>query len=504
MAHNKLSTSLEIIEAAETGNTAKVAELIEFGGEVNLPREDGITALMKAATGQHDQLAILLLKAGARVDYPLPDVSETLVALSRETVVFVTALLNLKERMFYLAQVSLSQNDNINNGYSVTLVGYEGRKTPLIKKLIELFDFSLKEAKEFVDSAPIMLSCGLSLSKAEQVRAALIHVGAQIEIIKTSALVDESSDIQVAIDAQWLTDPAVILEMSKRCPQYYQYSPDAFKNDRELLMQAVSFNGKVLKFASAFFRNDEKIVLAAVKNQTSALKYSSKAIKNNKTVVMKAVKGSGAVLEYASEKLCDDLDIVLAAIKADGHPFMAIMPRSYDKWSLKFASTRLRMNRDVALAVATHQYRCMEYISNALRCDRDFVLQAVAVNGMTLAYMLESLMDDREVVFTAVQQDGIALAFASNRLKEDKEIVLAAVIQNGMALEYAAEELRSDKEIVLLAAKQDAEALQFASSELVLALDELKGIVSEQRDAVADEAIDRIKSIVENGNYETL
>jgi hypothetical protein len=63
------------------------------------------------------------------------------------------------------------------------------------------------------------------------------------------------------------------------------------------------------------FRNNKEVVLEAVKVYGFSLKIASDEMKDNKDVVIEAVKQHGWSLEFASDKLKADKDVVLEAVK---------------------------------------------------------------------------------------------------------------------------------------------------------------------------------------------
>ena len=67
------------------------------------------------------------------------------------------------------------------------------------------------------------------------------------------------------------------------------------------------------------------------------LKYASSDVRDDREVVMSAVSQDGWALEFASDELRADRDIVLAAVKHEGYP-------------LKYASKELQGDREVLMA----------------------------------------------------------------------------------------------------------------------------------------------------------
>jgi hypothetical protein len=89
-----------------------------------------------------------------------------------------------------------------------------------------------------------------------------------------------------------------------------------FKNNKEVVFEAVHQNGLSLRYASNILKNNKQIVLEAVQNKGESLKYASKELQNNKEIVLEAMRNGS--LEYASNELKDDFEIVLEAVKTNG------------------------------------------------------------------------------------------------------------------------------------------------------------------------------------------
>ncbi|GAX13862.1 hypothetical protein FisN_5Lh242 [Fistulifera solaris] len=68
--------------------------------------------------------------------------------------------------------------------FSVQLSGFDDKaKIKVIKEVRAISGLGLKEAKEFVESAPTILQKDLSAEKAEELKARLEAVGAKIELV---------------------------------------------------------------------------------------------------------------------------------------------------------------------------------------------------------------------------------------------------------------------------------------------------------------------------------
>lgn len=139
---------------------------------------------------------------------------------------------------------------------------------------------------------------------------------------------------------------------------------DLFRNDRDVVLEAIKTNPYFILDADAEFRNERNIMLYVSKEVAELFQFSSDNLKEDKSYCLEIVSRYGSLLEYVSPNLRSDVDVVKSAVKA---------------------------------------------------------------NGEALTYASDSLKDNREIVLLAVQDFGFALKYASERLKNDKELVLAAI-----------------------------------------------------------------------------
>jgi hypothetical protein len=78
------------------------------------------------------------------------------------------------------------------------------------------------------------------------------------------------------------------------------------KDDKEVVMAAVTQNGWALKCASPELKDNIEVVMAAVTQNTDRLK-------NDKEVLLATVKQEDVALQFASEGLKIDEDVLMAA-----------------------------------------------------------------------------------------------------------------------------------------------------------------------------------------------
>jgi hypothetical protein len=248
-------------------------------------------------------------------------------------------------------------------------------------------------------------------------------------------------------------DKEVVLAAVSQNGRALEYAHANLQNDKEVVLAAVRQNGRALQYAHADLKKDKEVVLAAVRKNVDALQYAHADLQKDKEVVLAAVRQNGLALQYAHADLKKDKEVVLAAARQDVR-------------ALEYAHPDLKNDKKFVLAAVSQDGRALEYAHADLKKDKEFVLAAVRQNGRALQYAHADLQKDKEVILAAVSQDGEALKYAHADLQKDKEFVLAAVSQRGGALQYAHEDLKKDKEVVLAAISQDGEALEYAHADL--------------------------------------
>ena len=95
--------------------------------------------------------------------------------------------------------------------------------------------------------------------------------------------------------------------------------PNNLKDNYDFFLDAVKYNGNLIKYASNNLKNNCDIVLTAIENNISALYYTSYNLKNNYNFILAAVGKNGHSLAYASDNLKNNYNIALTAILNNHH-----------------------------------------------------------------------------------------------------------------------------------------------------------------------------------------
>lgn len=179
--------------------------------------------------------------------------------------------------------------------------------------------------------------------------------------------------------------------------------------------QAVRSGELALDDVPAHFRNDRQIVLEAVRNNGFAYRCASDSLKEDHTVAMAAVRKNGSVLKLMSSALKDDFDVVLAAVSNDG-------------LALRHASERMRRNREVVFAAVTCNGTAIHDVSDEWAHDRELVLAAVHDTFLAIPCLRIAFLSDRAIAKAAVSKHGAsAFRYFPEVIKCDREIALTAV-----------------------------------------------------------------------------
>jgi len=179
------------------------------------------------------------------------------------------------------------------------------------------------------------------------------------------------------------------------------FASEECRKNKEIVLAAVRNNTMALHFVSCEeLRTTDKEVIQAVeysqresatwKVQQDALqlKYVNDKWRNDKNVVMEAVKSFGLTLDYASNELKNDLDVVMTAVTDYG-------------WALQFASESLRDDYDVVMAAVSNNGNALSFAGEACVRDKDIVLTAVKNEPKALMYARNGLKQDRDCLIAA-------------------------------------------------------------------------------------------------------
>ncbi|CAK9084806.1 Cytoplasmic dynein 2 light intermediate chain 1 [Durusdinium trenchii] len=307
--------------------------------------------------------------------------------------------------------------------------------------------------------------------------AQLAEAGSSGDLSKAPDEIREDREVLLAAvsaddDAlQWAStdlqgDRAVVLAAVRRCGFALACAAGTLQADRSLVLAAVQRHGLALEFADTWLRADEEVVLTALEQDGNAFQFADVRLRSDRTFVLRAVRCNGYALTYAQPELRNDREIVMAAIERNGWIWdNGLRVSQFGGWALQCASEALQADRELVLAAVQQDGAALAFASEELREEKEVVLQAVHQTGSALAFAAPALKADREVVWAAVQESGLALEHAADELRDDEDLVFVAVA-TGAALRFASPRLRAQRRMVCQALRADEAALAWASEEL--------------------------------------
>lgn len=159
-----------------------------------------------------------------------------------------------------------------NNRYQARAEALHALRNPTSSDVHEPYRFlnfcdDKEFALEFIKQYPLCFMI-LIPSIAEDLEVVLEAVKADDTVIEINE--DEETDIGCLLDSKLTKDPIEALKLAIAVSK----SPD----DRELLINAITTAGCVLKYASKELREDKEVVLAALNQNDRALKYADPSI----------------------------------------------------------------------------------------------------------------------------------------------------------------------------------------------------------------------------------
>mmetsp|Transcript_34329 Transcript_34329/g.77578 ORF Transcript_34329/g.77578 Transcript_34329/m.77578 type:complete len:774 (-) Transcript_34329:96-2417(-) len=206
-------------------------------------------------------------------------------------------------------------------------------------------------------------------------------------------------------------------------------APEEVLADRDLIYAALGPScGAAIQFVPGEFRDDRTLILEAVRYNGEMLKEASGALKSDASFVKEAIRVNGTALMGASDNLRGSKDFVFEAMKMG---FGSAM---------KGAAGHLRSDKGFVKECAYKAPEAFKYASDELRYDRDFVLDVVSHSGAVLKYVPFQLQADREVAKVAVDNDATAIVYAHAAARADMDARLPWDSEMGLVSKKNAQE----------------------------------------------------------------
>ncbi|WOG25644.1 DUF4116 domain-containing protein [Endozoicomonas sp. 8E] len=153
------------------------------------------------------------------------------------------------------------------------------------------------------------------------------------------------------------------------------------------------------------------------------LKYASQGIRNDKHLVLAAISLDPYNLVYLSEELKSDKEVVLAAVTRDGY-------------QLRYASPKPQDNEEVVMAAIKNYPAALRYASERIRSDKSIIKTLMVININILGYVNKTLLKDPDYMLDLIEQDSDVFNFVAFELEDNQDFVEAAIQRNSEVLQY--------------------------------------------------------------------
>ena len=110
-----------------------------------------------------------------------------------------------------------------------------------------------------------------------------------------------------------------------------EFASNILKNDKEVVLTAVSNYGYALMHASSLLKSDREVIIAAVKNDGLALQFANN-FNSDLFIVLAALSQNGTALEFVDPGLRDNDEVVQFAIKENVQAYTYSSKRIKNTW----------------------------------------------------------------------------------------------------------------------------------------------------------------------------
>jgi len=264
-------------------------------------------------------------------------------------------------------------------------------------------------------------------------------------------------------------DKEIVLAALKSDVKAYHHVADHLKYDPEILelyKGEISFEKQILiarmknkgghnlKLCEDYWRDDRDVVLAAVSNYGSVLEIVNPFLKADKEIVLAALKSDVKAYHHIADHLKDDPEILELA--KGGISLVTEKQKNIENQTWSKEKRRLV---DKFRVGDGHEIRNCE---DCWRCDRDVVLAAMASCGKAIQFIAEPLRADKEIVLLALKTNRRAISYASAKLQKDPDIIAASKRVDDSVFEVTPEEYAFlMQDIIIDNSQEDKEEIEF-------------------------------------------
>ncbi|EFC36164.1 predicted protein [Naegleria gruberi] len=242
-----------------------------------------------------------------------------------------------------------------------------------------------------------------------------------------------------------------------------RFATEEKKNDPEFVTKYLKTNGSQLKYVSKELRNNKEIVMVAVSNYVDAIQFASDEIKDDDIFMKDILQIHPLTIRFCSERV-KGTHVTKEALKAKPFRMKELPSLSIEE----FIPRSVIDDKEYALSMIDNTCSTYHSLSDNLKNDRDICLRAVK-NRLSISQIPPIYADDKEIALTAVRLSSYEYLSISERLKRDRDVALIALKNSTQSIVHKVpEEIRGNSGLIMESiTKTNARVLfEIASEEL--------------------------------------
>ena len=168
-----------------------------------------------------------------------------------------------------------------------------------------------------------------------------------------------------------------VMALCSRNGSALQHASPKLQSNRNLVMTAVQQDASALQHASKNLQRDSVFVKEVVQLNPRALKYVCQLdLVESRQLLLDAMSADWRVLEHASHAMQSDMEVVMVALELNGN-------------ALQYAAELLRDHPQAVWAAVRNDGSALRYASEQQQAGREVVMAAVRQNRSAFQYAAE-------------------------------------------------------------------------------------------------------------------
>ena len=278
------------------------------------------------------------------------------------------------------------------------------------------------------------------------------------EVIALAAVKRNGKALKYASDSL-KNNKTVVLAAVKSKGSALRYASLNLQNNRNIVFEAVKKNCNVAYIPNNFLKEDEEIVTTILNRQnitTYSLAMSNEVLRNNRQLVLKAISKKGLDLEFASSNLQNDIEVLQTAVYENFSAFnythlsfseiknlvLDALKNWNFNWYYKVRKSTLNLSKYNVIAAIKFNLNNWYSVDQVYKNDKELMLFAIGLNASSYYYASEELKLDRDIVLARIKIDDYRydsiydyIKQICYNFKEDEEVLTCLSSKTGLDLE---------------------------------------------------------------------